>query len=215
MGRVGNIGSRIELTAMDAHFHETTVGLYEQVDVDGAPCYVVHSYSQREGIEARLDRIMEVMSALGGMVAAKKGAPALRFACGYPHRAACKRAFVEACKYDPDGPLSPKAMSVYDKKSEALVEAIGDGKGGYTITPIDDDANRVKRAAAIAKGLVKLAEMSPAESGANQVFFDCGQAHDELVGLLLGRAINVRASMREAEEAASRGVLAAPSAQQS
>ena len=47
----------------------------------------------------------------------------------------------------------------------------------------------------------------------NEAYFACGHDHDELVGLLLGRALNVRAAMREAEAAAARGVLAAPSAQ--
>ncbi|MBT6146557.1 MAG: hypothetical protein HOH74_14060, partial [Gemmatimonadetes bacterium] len=45
------------------------------------------------------------------------------------------------------------------------------------------------------------------------VSFGCGHDHDALVALLLQRAPNVRALVREEQAAAARGVLAAPSAQ--
>ena len=46
------------------------------------------------------------------------------------------------------------------------------------------------------------------------VRFPCGESHDQLIGLLLVRAQNLRAVLREEEMKASRGVLAAPSAQE-
>ena len=71
-----------------------------------------------------------------------------------------------------------------------------------------------KRRSAIAGGLVKLGEMEWAEGGQDEVAFLCGQAHDELIGVLLVRALNVRAILREQEMSASRGQLLAPSAQE-
>ena len=59
-------------------------------------------------------------------------------------------------------------------------------------------------------GLRKLAEM---EDRGDILAFSCGQSHDPLIGLLLPRALNVRATLREEEAAATRGVLVAPSAQ--
>jgi hypothetical protein len=56
--------------------------------------------------------------------------------------------------------------------------------------------------------------MTKVEGAPSQVKFGCGQTHDALIGLLLGRALNVRAVLREEEMSASRGTLAAPSAQQ-
>jgi len=56
-------------------------------------------------------------------------------------------------------------------------------------------------------------QMQIGVSGGDSVTFSCGQAHDALVGLLLVRALNVRAVLREQEMTASRGVLSAPSAQ--
>ena len=60
---------------------------------------------------------------------------------------------------------------------------------------------------------MKLAEMDEVSGTLDQVVFPCGQVHDALVGLLLVRAPNVRAVLREQEAVASRGVLAAPSQQ--
>lgn len=213
MSHVGNIGTRIELIAMDPHFHDASMGLYEQVDSDGAHCFLVHTYSRRGASSERVRRISNAMKALGGMDSAKRGEPALRFPCGEAHRAACRRAFIEACKLDSDSPFHAIPLTVHDKKSQADVHAVGNGAGRYTVTPVDDDVNRRRRAAAIAKGLAKLAEMDLEEEQPDRVTFGCGHAHDPLVGMLLGRAVNVRAAMRETEEAAARGVLAAPSAQ--
>ena len=61
---------------------------------------------------------------------------------------------------------------------------------------------------------MRLGEMEEVDSQPNQTRFSCGQEHDDLIGLLLVRAPNVRAAMREAEDMALRGVLAAPSAQE-
>ena len=55
-----------------------------------------------------------------------------------------------------------------------------------------------------------MGQMTPFEGSANRVGFECGHSHDALVGLLLTRAMNVRAVIRELENAAARGVLAAP-----
>jgi hypothetical protein len=43
--------------------------------------------------------------------------------------------------------------------------------------------------------------------------FPCGHSHDALIGLLLPRALNVRAVLREEEAAVGRGNLVAPSQQ--
>jgi hypothetical protein len=47
------------------------------------------------------------------------------------------------------------------------------------------------------------------------VAFPCGAEHDALIGLLLVRAQNLRAVLREEEMQSTRGVLSAPSAQDS
>ena len=63
-------------------------------------------------------------------------------------------------------------------------------------------------------GLVKLAEMDSVGESGHEVAFDCNSDHNSLVGLLLVRALNVRAALREHDDSAGRGMLSAPSAQQ-
>ena len=87
------------------------------------------------------------------------------------------------------------------------------GAGARRLSADGDELDKDSRVAAVANGLVKLGEMRQGGSGSDSVAFACGQAHDALVGLLLVRALNVRAVLREEESTASRGVLAAPSAQ--
>ena len=47
----------------------------------------------------------------------------------------------------------------------------------------------------------------------DRIFFPCSSNHDEMIGLLLLRAPNVRAILRDQATVAGRGVLAAPSQQ--
>jgi hypothetical protein len=61
--------------------------------------------------------------------------------------------------------------------------------------------------------LVKLAEVKLVDGKPDQIAFSCGQSHDALIGMLLPRALNVRAILREEESAGERGLLVAPSQQ--
>ena len=54
MTDIAELGSRIELVSMDKHFHEITLGLYEQPSADGVPEYIVHSYAGYDGAADRI-----------------------------------------------------------------------------------------------------------------------------------------------------------------
>lgn len=206
MGQTAELGRRVELVPMDPHFHDITLALYQQATPAG-PVYLVHSYSRYPGAAGRLDFVAGAMAVLGGMVAA--GPRALRFPCGADHELACRRAFLEACKLDPGQALAVRPMTFFDKKSGHQIQITALGGGAYQVAL---DGGEASRAAAVAAGLVKLGQLqSPVP---DQVAFACGQAHDALMGLLLVRAVNVRATLREQELLASRGLLVAPSAQQ-
>jgi hypothetical protein len=60
---------------------------------------------------------------------------------------------------------------------------------------------------------LKLAEMERWEESETGVRFACGSQHDAIMRLLLFRAMNARAVLRDQEMMASRGELVAPSAQ--
>ena len=215
MGRLLDLGERVELVSMDPHFHDISISLYRETGKGGASGYLAHSYSGKEGTTERLAFVMRAMAVMGGMVPAPGQPGCLAFACGEEHRAAVKRLFLEACKKATDAEVAALPISIYDKKNDFTIDAVATGGGGYRLATVDggDDDKVARRVDGVTRGLIKLAEMEPVgEPG--EARFACGSTHDELVGLLLGRALNVRAAMREAEAAAARGVLAAPSAQQ-
>ena len=215
MGRLLDLGERMELVSMDPHFHDISIALYRSTGEGGASGFLAHSYSGKDGAADRLDFVMRAMAAMGGMGPAPGQPGRLAFACGGQHRAAVKRLFLEACKKASGAEVAALPMSIYDKKNDFTIDATATGGGGYRLAAAGGDAGGkvAQRVDGVTRGLIKLAELE-AGSEPGEARFPCGAGHDELVGLLLGRALNVRAAMREAEAAAARGVLAAPSAQQ-
>ena len=215
MGRLLELGERLELVSMDPHFHDISISLYRSTGEGGASGFLAHSYSGKEGAAERLGFVMRAMAVMGGMGPAPGQPERLAFACGAAHRAAVKRLFLEACKRAPGAEVAAQPMRVYDKKNDLTIDATAVSDGRYRIAAAGSEGNdkAAQRVDGVTRGLIKLAELEPgAEPG--EVRFPCGFSHDELVGLLIGRALNVRAAMREAEAAAARGILAAPSAQQ-
>ena len=210
MADIARLGNRIELVSMDKHFHDITLGLYEQPSADGVPEYLVHSYTGKDGAAERIQFVMRAMQVLGGMEPAPGGW--LRFSCGDAHRLACKRHFIEASKLVSDGPPEARPLAIHDKKSDCEFSVSSLGAGAYRVSAESDDEAVGRRVKAIAGGLRKLGEMTDA-GGDDEAGFTCGTMHDALVGLLLVRAPNVRAAMRKLDAAAAQGVLAAPSAQ--
>jgi hypothetical protein len=152
------------------------------------------------------------MAVLGGMEPVEGDPAALRFPCGAWHEAAAKRVFLEACKLDPSQPVSPRPLELHDRRSGQDIRLEQRGAGAYRVHA-EAAAGGPSKDRAVANGLAKLGQLAPDEDGVT-VTFTCGTDHDALVGLLLVRAPNVRAILREDEAAALRGILVAPSAQE-
>ena len=209
MGSTRELGGRIELVSMDPHCSNITIGLYEQ-SANGTLGYLVHSYSKLPSARARLDAVIQAMQVLGGVVL-REGL--LGFACGAKHQLAMRRAFLEACKLAPDIPVAVRPLSVLDKKLNATVSVKGLGNGLYELAAEGSSEAAASRLDSIVGGYRKLAELEAIPDQPHRFRFACGQNHDALVGLLLSRALNVRAILREQEMAAGRGMLVAPSAQ--
>ena len=209
MGETLDLGRRIEIVPMDAHFHDITVGLYRQLRNEG-PEFIVHTYSRIKGAKKRIASIVNAMKVLGGMELTSDGR--LQFPCKEGHELACRRVFLEACKFSSNEIIEPRPLSVLDKKSGLNITVTSSGAGVYIVGAEGDAKSKDRRISAIAGGLIKLGQM--VDERVDRVSFACGQSHDALVGLLLVRAPNVRAIMREQEMASSRGVLSAPSQQE-
>ena len=209
MGKTLDLGRRIEIVPMDVRFHDITVALNCQLHNE-APTFVVHTYSRIEGFKDRIASIVNAMQVLGGMELTSDGR--LQFSCEGGHELACRRVFLEACKFSSNEPIEPRPLSILDKKSGLNITITSAGAGVYDVGADGDAKSKERRISAIAGGLIKLGQM--VDEKVDRVSFACGQPHDALVGLLLVRAPNVRAIMREQETASSRGVLSAPSQQE-
>ena len=209
MGMTLDLGKRIELVPMDPHFHNITVALYRQ-DPDCRPEYLVHTYSQLEGARARIESLCHIMTILAQL---EQAGERVYFACASAHQAAARRTFLEAAKLPPAVAAAPKPLAVLDKKSGREITATPLGDGRYQITADGPEDGKAARLDAVVGGLVKLAEVELVEGNPGQLVFPCGKSHDALIGLLLPRALNVRAILREEEAAGGRGLLVAPSQQ--
>ena len=211
MSQTLDLGPRAELVSMDSHCDDITIALY-MPDGDQGPVYKVHTYSNLPSAAARITEVAKIMQTLGGMEQTPDGL--LRFPCGHAHLQAAKRLFLDSCKIDPATPVEVHPLRVFDKKANGTIAIANLGDGLYEARPEEDAQGQDRRVTTIARGLIKLGEMEEVADNTTQARFACGQSHDELIGLLLVRAPNVRAAMREAEDMASRGVLSAPSAQE-
>jgi hypothetical protein len=209
VGLTRDMGRRVELVSMDPHFHDITLGLYRQ-DHAGRPQYLIHTYSGLRGAGERRESITQIAQILGG---AERAAAWLQFSCGSPHQAAARRLFLDSCKQAPGFASAPRPLRILDKKSGRNIVVTNLTGGVYQIAADGPEEGRAARLDAIVTGLRKLGELDAVPDHADQVAFPCGHAHDALVGLLLPRALNVRAILREEEEAGTRGLLVAPSQQ--
>lgn len=212
MGLTVDLGRRIELVPMDLHFHDISIGLYRREGV-AALEVLIHSYSRRPGTRERLEFIAESMTVLGGMELLPGESLGLRFPRGSDLPVAARRVFLEACKRPSGDEVVPRPLTIFDKKTQSQVHVASLGEGLYEVTIEAEGERAARRAAAIAAGIVKLSGAGLGDGHPARVAFPNRQSIDALVGLLLVRALNVRAIVREEEAAASRGVLSAPSAQ--
>ncbi|MEO7649414.1 MAG: hypothetical protein ABIZ80_03025, partial [Bryobacteraceae bacterium] len=163
-----------------------------------------------DGTKERLDFLIRAMKILGGLEEAEGR---LRFACGARHQLGMRRVFLEACKIATGGDVHPKPLTVRDKKLDRIITVTSLEPGLYEVTAEGPGSASASRVDFITGGLKKLAEIEFVAGEPHRVKFRCEQPHDTLMGLLLPRALNVRAVLREEEAAASRGMLVAPSAQ--
>lgn len=210
--RLKPIGRRIELVPMDVHCGDITLGLYEQAGADGIS-FLVHTYSSRDGAVGRVRYVAEAMSVLGGMATHRDRDTTLRFPCGRAHRVACRRIFLESAKLSTGSPLAARPLQVFDKRKRRNIDVTGLGEGRYLARSAGNDGTHDRRAAVAVLGLVKLGDMEAVPGTSDRVRFGCDTSHDAAVGLLLTRALEVRAALREIENRAARGVLTAPSSQ--
>ncbi|MCH2201500.1 MAG: hypothetical protein MK102_06000 [Fuerstiella sp.] len=210
MGKLLELGRRLEIHSMDKHCHDISVALYRQ-DME-CPQFLVHTYSESEESATRVRFIRQALIRMIGLEPADRP-NWLQFPCRKIHQRALKRTFLDLCKLETEAPLEAKSLEAFDKKAAGNLRVVSMGDGAYRTEAVEETEAGQKRSRALARGFAKLCELRADDADPLRFTFECQSSHDSLVGMLMFRAQNVRSSMQEEDAAAGRGVLAPPSQQ--
>ena len=211
MAKTLDLGRRIELFSLDRYCDDISLALYCQY-IGPLPTFLVHTYSSRPGAQARANFVSESLQRLVGLQSEDRPGW-LKFPCQSNHQRALKRAFLDVCKLEPGTMPEVRPLTISDKKAGCNLTAVSLGNGVYQINAAKPTQVALKRADAMARGFVKLCDMHVVDDIGGRFGFPCQSQHDEMIGMLMVRAQNARAAVREEQLVASRGILAAPSQQ--
>jgi len=179
------IGDCVELVSLDPNFEEISVGLYVKNSVA-----TIWTFSNKAGVEKRIDAIRSQLVILGGMTAVPDTGNKVGYECGQLHETPLKFLMKQAVEKSPDHKLPDGAVK--DLRSPLMLDIEGtekDGRWVYTVLTSGEAPNVSARIRAVVKGLVRYGDMVPVSD--NSAVFDCGDRHDELARLLLPFARNV------------------------
>ena len=183
-------GQCLELVPLDKRFHDISVGLYVQ---DGV-C-TIWTYSQREGVEARIREIRDQMIALGGMEAVDGAYNQVRFPCGHLHERTLRFVMSQAVGKAPDYAPPQGELTVQDSKSALTIRAelseagSGGGPAVYDVSLEGEARNAAMRLRMVLAGFTRYGEMR--QVGESGVAFACGMPHDALMRVLLPYSRNI------------------------
>ena len=200
---IGRYGKCLELVPMDPNFHDISVGLYVK---DGI-C-TVWSFSHKEGVQERVEKIRDQVVALGGLEPLDGTHNQLRFPCGYLHVRPAKFLLTQAVGKSPEYSPPLGEMSIKDTKTSLTltVTGRGDADGGvYEVSGAGDAPNVPMRLRAVVAGFVRYGEIVKVSD--TEVAFPCGNRHDRLVRVLLPYSRNVTGVESMMEEEAMRGQM--------
>ena len=211
MGKTQDLGRRIEICASDRLCHGISIALYRQY-IANTPQFLVHTYSDVMGAAERIAFIRQTLIAMLGMEPQTADVPWLQFPCKYGHDRALRRAFLDLCRLPSNTTLETKPLTIFDKKAACQLTVAPQGRGKYSVEAEIPNQQTSQRVTALARGFAKLCDLDSLNN-TTSIQFPCGEDHHALIGILMYRAQHVRASMREQDQAAGRGVLAPPSQQ--
>ena len=182
-------GQCLELVPLDKRFHDISVGLY----VKGGVC-TIWTYSQREGVEARIREIRGQMIALGGMEAVGGSHGQVRFPCGHLHERTLRFVMSQAVGKAPDYAPPQGALAIQDSKSALTIRAElsaseGGGPAVYNVSLEGEARNAAMRLRMVLAGFARYGEMQ--QVGESGVAFACGMPHDALMRVLLPYSRNI------------------------
>lgn len=190
-------GRCLDLVSMDPHLNEITVGLYLKDTIA-----TVWTYSQIDGIDARMEQIRDLLVLRGGMEPVSTTHNQVRHNCGTVHERPLKfliKNCVEksSASWSNDGPIDIRDFRTRLKLTVTPLQE--DNRTVYKVSGEGDHPNPDVRVRAVVGGFMRYGEMERVTP--SSAAFTCGYEHNELVRLLLPSARNVSSveDMFEAE----------------
>lgn len=196
-------GKCMELISMDPNFHEITVGLYMK---DGI--LTVWSFSQKSGVQGRVEQIRDQLVELGGMVPIEGTHNQAKFPDGEMYNRPLRFLLRQAVE-KPYGTKHPEGrIEIKDLRSPLQIvvtpEEI-DGRWVYTVTTEGEYKNPKVRVRAVVQGFSRYGEME--KVGDYSVAFTHGGRRDGMIRLILPNARNVTGTADMLEAEALRGQM--------
>jgi len=113
-------GNCLELVSMDTSFHDISVALYVK---DGV-C-TVWTFSQREGVQERIERIRDNIIDLGGLEPVEGTRNQVRFGCGHLHVRPLRFLMSQAVGKARDYAQPGGDMTIKDTKTKLILAVQG------------------------------------------------------------------------------------------
>ena len=187
--RVRELGHCIELVSIDPHFHEVTVGLFIKNGL-----MTIWSFSNRDGIAARIEQIRDRCVMLGDVVAVEGTTNQLRLISDLYLDRALRFMFTVAVEKDPSQEVPAGRISVADTKTKLTLVVEGaeeDGKYVYTVSTEGEAERAESRVRATVGGFIRYSDCERVDT--NKFAFPDGKRYDDFARLILPLARNVSA----------------------
>ncbi len=200
---IAKYGKCMELISMDPNFHEITIGLYVK---DGVG--TIWTFSQRPGVEKRVEEIREQLVVMGGMLPIEGTHNQARFPDDEMYVRPLRFLLRQAVE-KPHGTRHPDGrIEIKDLRSPLQVVVTPEeieGRWVYRVATEGEYKNPGVRVRAITQGFVRYGEMEKVDIDA--VTFPHGGRRDELIRLILPYARNVTGTADMLEAEALRGQM--------
>lgn len=200
---IAKYGKCMELIPMDPNFHDITVGLYVK---DGI-C-TVWTYSQRQGVEERVEQIRDQLVELGGMAPIEGTTDQAMFPDGEMYDRPMRFLLRQAVE-KPYGTRHPDGrIQIKDLRSPLQIVVTPERRESgwvYCITAEGEYKNPRVRVRAVTQGFVRYGEME--KVGDDAVAFHHGGRRDGMVRIVLPYARNITGTADTLEAEALRGQM--------
>jgi len=196
-------GNCESLISMDPNFHEISISLFVRDHIA-----TVWSFSNKKGVDQRIEQIRDQLIHLGGMVPVPNTHNQARFPNGEMYKRPLKFLIRQAVEKPPDLRHPTGSISIKDLRSPLTIEIVPQetsGKCVYEVITIGEHKNAEIRKRAIVQGLIRYGDMEKIEP--TKAIFPGGYRRDALVRIILPYARNITGTQDMLEADSMRGQM--------